>query len=379
MVISEKDLSEIKNRDFLLNVNHYNDYCNKKSNLIYGTPNLKKCFLTIVIPIYDHPFELIFRAINSVLFQKCNYEIHIIIIDDYVKDNRNVEILEYLKNINDDRICYYKNEENLGVFANWNRGIELSNSEWITILHSDDFFKNNFLNNMKNIIDNHPEIDQLCCNYKLLKVKDKNINFNNEYVGIEENTIVRKVKYTEYFYEMKTSVKGSLYKKEKLLKIGGFRSQGDGIGLDDYPLMLRYAYYFNTYLIESNLYCDSWGYNDSLNIKHWFPDLVENYYLWKYFALKMKGIKKFIYLKNAIYLLKKRAEEYDNGTSWVGIRVPIDMKLVQCYCDVNFSKCNKFEGAIVSFLARCFNYTAKHPLNKFNYKLSSGISNNYLE
>ena len=372
--ISKEDLIEIKERDFLKNTNHYHDFDNVKTELVYGFPNQDKVFLTIIIPIYDHPYDLIFRSINSAIYQECDFAFHIIIIDDYTADDRNNVVLNYVKSLHDTRITYYKNQSNLGVFANWNRGILLSNSDWITILHTDDFFKNNLLSNMKNIIDCHPEIDQLCCNYKMLDAKDKRININDEYRGTNEHVCVRKVKYTEYFYEMKTSVKGSFYKKDKLLSLGGFRSQGDGIGLDDYPLMLRFAYYYNTYLIESVLYLDTWGYNDSLNTKHWFPELVENYYMWIYFANKIGGLFGYIYKRNAMYLLRKRAVEYDNGTSWVGIPVPIDMSLLQAYCNVNFKKGTALEELIVSFLARVINYFYKHPLKKFNVVLKEGIT-----
>ena len=379
MSISDKDMIEIKERDFLKNVDHYHDFDNIRTNLIYGTPNSNRVFLSIIVPIYDHPYELIFRAINSVFNQEFDYSIHVIIIDDYTQSDRNNIVLEYIKSLQDSRITYYKNEKNLGVFANWNRGIQFANSHWITILHTDDFFKNNFLSNMKRIIDTHPEIDQLCCNYKLLRLKDENININDEYQGTNVKTIVRKVKYTEYFYEMKTSVKGALYKRDKLIEIGGFRNQGDGIGLDDYPLMLRYAYYYNTYLIESVLYLDSWGYNDSLNTKHWFPELVENYYMWIYFANYIGGIRRKIYRANAKYLLRKRAIEYDNGTSWVGIPVPIDMDLLQQYCNVDFSSCTKLGGIIFSYLARIINILYKYPLKKFEVELMSGNNTKELE
>ena len=177
---------------------------------------------------------------------------------------------------------------------------------------------------------------------------------------------------------MKTSVKGSLYKRDRLLEIGGFRNQGDGIGLDDYPLMLRFSYYYNTYLIESILYLDSWGYNDSLNTKHWFPELVENYYMWIYFANSFGGLSKIIYKNNAKYLLRKRAIEYDNGTSWVGIPVPIDMTLLQEYCSVDFDTCNKLGEVFYSLLARLLNYCKKQPLKKFDVELISGVAKNIL-
>lgn len=132
------------------------------------------------------------------------------------------------------------------------------------------------------------------------------------------------------------------------------RDLSHGLGLDDYPLMLRYAYYYNTYLIEAVLYLDIWGYNDSLNTKHWFPELIANYCMMQYFAGKEKGIKHRVYERNAFYHLKKRAIDYDKDTSWVGIPVPIDFELLQDCCGVVFSSCNIIEKKLISFFARVF-------------------------
>ena len=377
-MIEERDINEIRNKDFLKNKDHFRDFDDVETDLLFGRISKDKLFLSIIVPVYDHPIELILRAINSVLYQKCDYSYQILILDDNANSKRNDVLLEYIQKLNDPRFVYFKNRRNLGVFGNWNRGIELANSQWVTILHTDDFFKNNLLTTYKAIIDGHPEIDQLCCNYKMLQIKDKNLNIDKEYHCQKSHTIVRKVRYTEYFYEMKTSVKGSFYKKDKLVELGGFRSQGDGLGLDDYPLMLRYAYYYNTYLIEDVLYLDSWGYNDSLNTKHWFPELIANYYMMTYFAGKEKGIKRRVYERNAFYLLKKRAIDYDKGTSWVGIPVPIDFELLQDCCGVDFSSCNIIEEKLISFFARVFNYLYKHPFKKFNVTIDEGISLNTL-
>lgn len=379
-MIDIQDILEVRKRDFLAKQDHYRDFDTISTDLVLGNRQEREIFLSIIVPVYNHPISFIKRAINSALNQHCDYLFEMIVIDDYIQNKgEKSETEKFLRDINDTRIIYYKNRSNLGVFANWNRGIELAKGKWITILHTDDFFKDNFLQNMKNILDEHPEIDQLACNYKLLNFKKNNIDIKKEYRGSANCAIVRKVKYTEYLYEMKTSVKGSFYKRKTLLDIGGFRSQGDGIGLDDYPLMMRYAYYYNTYLVEDVLYLDSWGYNDSLNPKHWYPELVENYYMWLYFAKRELPIIRNIYKTRAKYLLKKRAIQYKNGTSWIGIPINIDMEQLKNDCEIDFMNGNKIEEIISTFLVKCFNYVKKHPYRKFRFNIKSYKSIKKLE
>ncbi len=348
-MISERDLTEVRKRDFLKNYNHYNDLDNIETKLIFGSHYEEKIFLTIILPVYDHPEEFIKRALNSALEQKCNYKYQIIVIDDYAIEKGQTTTEKYVRKLNDSRVIYYKNMKNMGVFGNWNRAISLANSEWVSFLHSDDFLKDNYLQNMFDIIKSHPKIDQLACNYKKLDFLHNDIDIGKEKIGTTGVRKLRKVKYTEYLYEMKTSVKGAFYRRDKLLEIGGFRSQGDGIGLDDYPLMMRFAYYYNTYLIEDELYLNSWAYNDSLNTKHWYPELVENYYMWLYFAKKENKLKGYFYKKAARFLLLERARIYKSGKSWVGVPIEIDYMELEHDCELKNTKINRFCEA-VSFL-----------------------------
>lgn len=368
-MISDIDLKEVRERDFLKNYNHYDDLKNIETKLIFGSHYDEDVFLTIILPVYDHPEEFIRRALDSALMQKCDYKYQIIVIDDYAKEMGQTTTEKYVRKLNDSRIIYYKNMQNMGVFGNWNRAISLARSQWVSFLHSDDFLKDNYLQNMYNIIKNHPEIDQLACNYKKLDFLNGDVDIEKEKHGNGGIKELRKVKYTEYLYEMKTSVKGSFYKREKLLEIGGFRSQGDGIGLDDYPLMLRFAYYYNTYLIEDDLYLNSWAHNDSLNTKHWYPELVENYYMWLYFAKKETKFKRFFYEKAAKCLLLERARIYKSGKSWVGVPIDIDYNELKNDCELKNTSINRFWEAISFVMVYLFQKHKNKVDNKENVEI----------
>lgn len=107
-----------------------------KSILRVGQRTKKDVDLSICIPTFKRP-ELLREAIESCLKQKENrLNVEILIVDNNPQlDNGNRKIVEDFAN---PLLCYYQNEQNLGIFGNWNRCIELSKGKWIALLHDDD-------------------------------------------------------------------------------------------------------------------------------------------------------------------------------------------------------------------------------------------------
>ena len=97
-------------------------------NKSMGTPEV-----SIVIPAYNHE-KYVGEAIQSVLGQTFP-DFELIIINDGSTDHTEAEILKF----EDDRIRYYS-QENRGLSATLNRGIELAQGEYFSFLPSDDAF-----------------------------------------------------------------------------------------------------------------------------------------------------------------------------------------------------------------------------------------------
>ena len=112
-MILDRDLKEVRERDFLKNYNHYDDLKNIETKLIFGSHYDEDVFLTIILPVYDHPEEFIRRALDSALMQKCDYKYQIIVIDDYAKEMGQTTTEKYVRKLNDSRIIYYKNMQKL--------------------------------------------------------------------------------------------------------------------------------------------------------------------------------------------------------------------------------------------------------------------------
>ena len=88
--------------------------------------------ISVIMPAYNSE-KYIAEAIESILSQTFT-DFEFIIIDDGSTD-RTVEIIS---RYNDSRIRFYQNENNMGVAATLNRGLDLATGEYIARMDSDD-------------------------------------------------------------------------------------------------------------------------------------------------------------------------------------------------------------------------------------------------
>lgn len=103
-------------------------------NIEYGDAKL----VSIIMPAYNAA-DTIKQSINSVLNQTYpNWEL--IIIDDGSKDET-IQIIEHFK-VNNQRIKFYRNDNNLGVSETRNKGIDKASGNLIAFLDSDDMWVN---------------------------------------------------------------------------------------------------------------------------------------------------------------------------------------------------------------------------------------------
>jgi glycosyltransferase involved in cell wall biosynthesis len=123
--------------------------------------------MTIAVLTYRR-FELLVEAVQTALQQDWDRPYRIIVVDDDAASQNAELLLERLPALRQANFRYYVNRENLRVFGNWNRGIQLVDSEWMTVLNDDDQFDRGFLRLMFSEIDRNPRIDGLVCKQRLL-------------------------------------------------------------------------------------------------------------------------------------------------------------------------------------------------------------------
>ena len=143
-------------------------------------------FFSVVIPLYNKENH-IKETLNSVLNQTF-IDFEIIIINDGSTDNS----LDKVQEIKDSRINIYTTP-NQGVSKARNTGILKSNSKYICFLDADDFWYENHLSQMKQLLDSFPECGLYATSYYrrindiLLKPKYHNIPNKEDWLGIIEN------------------------------------------------------------------------------------------------------------------------------------------------------------------------------------------------
>lgn len=109
--------------------------------------------VTVLMPAYNVG-KYIKESIESVLNQTFT-DFTLLVVDDCSTDNTADVVNSFL----DSRIRYEKNEHNLGLAENLNRGIELAETEFIARMDGDDIAEQNWLAEEYAILSTHPEID----------------------------------------------------------------------------------------------------------------------------------------------------------------------------------------------------------------------------
>lgn len=116
----------------------------------------RKINFSVVIPVYNKA-DTIVRAIRSVLSQA--YSAHEIICVDDGSTDGSTEILDsYLQLQHPTTTIKVIHQENAGVSAARNKGAEVAEGEYIALLDADDVWFPNHLEQIAELIENHPEI-----------------------------------------------------------------------------------------------------------------------------------------------------------------------------------------------------------------------------
>jgi glycosyltransferase involved in cell wall biosynthesis len=148
-------------RDAIADWNHI------PSDLVAEGSSIRPAAVTIVLTVYKR-FETLVEAVDSVLRQDWDRPFAIIVSDDDPESQKAHMLIQRLPALKQANFRYYVNRQNLGLFGNWNRCIQLAGSEWMTILNDDDQLDPPFLRDMFRALDANPEIDGLVCRKRIL-------------------------------------------------------------------------------------------------------------------------------------------------------------------------------------------------------------------
>ncbi|MDR8393378.1 glycosyltransferase [Aliifodinibius sp. S!AR15-10] len=169
--------------------------------------------ITVVITTYKRS-EIVKRAIKSVVNQ--TYTPNEIIVIEDASDSGTDHWLQ----ANYPGIKYHKTEKNLGLAGSRNKGIELSNGDWIAFLDDDDEWLPNRLKEQVNCFNNlrKEEKKNLACMQVGTVILNKSGEKINSQMPMNEGNIRESIKK----YGASTPSSSFLINKAALKNVGGF-------------------------------------------------------------------------------------------------------------------------------------------------------------
>lgn len=233
-----------------------------KTTFIYGdleaVPNPE---LTLFIPTYKRP-DMLKQALESALTQyHCDIMWDILVLDNEPYDGKPNDTEKLIKKLNNKRILYYRNSENIRPGDNFNRGFMLARGKYVMMLHDDDFLVANSVQNMGKLItayscDEMKPIGAICATYIQFEYDAENDLIKADIPGMNAYLCNQPLDYNMY-YLTQTNVKitghiggavpsnGSTFNKKAVIEAGGFNEDfgisGDQILL--YNIERDYAVY----------------------------------------------------------------------------------------------------------------------------------------
>lgn len=111
----------------------------------------------VIMTFKRHDFLL--EALAGAVRQRFDRPYEIVVVDNDPESDGHERVLAAYPELRARSFRYFRNDQNLGMFGNFNRCIELARAEWMTILHDDDMLSDDFLQLMFQVIDADPSTD----------------------------------------------------------------------------------------------------------------------------------------------------------------------------------------------------------------------------
>ena len=108
--------------------------------------------VSICLPTYNRAGYLR-KCIRSILAQSYA-DLEVIVLDNASSDDTGAVVREF----DDPRLQYHRNERNIGPFGNMNLGISLARGEYICIAHDDDAYLPDFVERVVSLLEANPSM-----------------------------------------------------------------------------------------------------------------------------------------------------------------------------------------------------------------------------
>lgn len=267
--------------DFYKYIDNFARYRDVGWQCVYGDEQLlSKVSVTISIPTFNRP-ESLKDAIDSALGQETIDGFCVMVIDNNPEEGTETEAL--IKSFCSEKLVYFKNEQNIGMFGNQNRCFEIPKSEYVVLLHDDDILLPNYLSVCCEVA-NSTHLDYL---------QPKKIKWFVEKQGREEliipdakKTLNRIYDVDNYLYYRLGSPSSAFFRREAMIAIGGFSSEY--YPTSDFCTAVQMGEKYRVYTLDETLAIYRVEKNASMKQETLELFLHNDYYLRKQIMNKLK-------------------------------------------------------------------------------------------
>jgi glycosyltransferase involved in cell wall biosynthesis len=138
--------------------------------------------VSIILPVYNRE-KYLEGAIQSVLAQ--TYKNWELLISDNCSQDRSAAIAEKYAQ-QDERIIFWQNGQNIGLFQNYNKCIEQSTGDYIELFGADDILEEKCLERLVEILEANPQVALVTAARKLIDQEGQCIGIVNPHTGDKE-------------------------------------------------------------------------------------------------------------------------------------------------------------------------------------------------
>lgn len=257
-------------RDIFDYVDNFEKKASIKSNLLFG--NYESCShpqISIIMPIYNRP-DMFRLALQSALNQNTNEEYEIVVVDN--NDIDYTVNLCVVKEFDAPNVFYYHHDENLGMYGNFNRGIQLSRSKYITFCHDDDLLTSDAISSLLRIQKKEPG-KCIISNYSYIDGDGRIIidsSIPQKKWGIHRKEYCEFTLLNLFMKSVGIGGGGFLFEREKMIALGGFNDEF--YPSTDYALNVLYTQKFGSVFNPTITYLYRISANTSYQVATLFPN-----------------------------------------------------------------------------------------------------------
>lgn len=168
--------------------------------------------ITIAVTVFDRE-SFIFEAVQSALDQSLN--VKVAVVEDH---GPNLHLRKNIMKKFGDRIHYHRNPQRRGLFGCWNECLEQCETEWISILHDDDYLYPDFVQRILETASRYPARGAYFCSHDLVDGQGGILQKFERPAG----GLYKLISPREMTMRMQTLFPGQLIHVKSALKLGGF-------------------------------------------------------------------------------------------------------------------------------------------------------------